>query len=152
MGHHTVRAVGKIQFLAEDGHDLGHDFNLFFRGRFAAPVYHGFIGIPVVFRPHCAPRRLGADGGGQFAGGVVPAAQGDADGAAVAHPGMGLALAEIIAGGIHGAVLVDAQVVIVIHLAVMASGPVQVDGGDAAPGQLRHLFDLCFRNFHRVFY
>lgn len=72
-----------------------------------------------------------------------PAAQGDADAAAVAFPGVAFLFGQAVAGAVNGAVGVDVQMVIVIDLSIAACRPVQIDLRDAAPGCLRHNGDLC---------
>ncbi|MDO5380964.1 MAG: hypothetical protein Q4E98_08860 [Acidaminococcaceae bacterium] len=63
-----------------------------------------------------------------------PAAEGDADAACVAPPGVAFAFGQAGAAAIDRAVGVDVQVIVVVGLSIAACRPVQIDLRNAAPG------------------
>jgi hypothetical protein len=63
-----------------------------------------------------------------------------------------LNLHQVFAGYIGLAVLVYAQMIIVIDLAIVAGGPVQVNVTDTAPDGPGHAPQFFFVNLNRIFY
>ena len=63
------------------------------------------------------------------------AAESDTDSAGIAVPRMAFKLGELRAGLVNAAVGVDVEMVVVVKLAVMSCGPVQIDLRDAVESQ-----------------
>ena len=59
--------------------------------------------------------------------GIQRTAQGDANAAAIALVGVGLAFIKAGAGVVHLAIAIDVQVVVIKELIIPACGPMQVD-------------------------
>ncbi len=121
MGSHGAKVHGKPQGQRQYGDDLRRFFNLR-GGRRLRPKIDFACGA---------------------AGGVVRAAEGDADAAGVAPPGVAFAAGEGGTGFINLSVAVDVQMVVSKSLPVMACRPVQIDAADPAFRRRSQLVELA---------
>lgn len=121
MRGYGAKVHGKPQCQREYGNSLRCFFNLQFSGRLRPKINFA----------------CGA------AGCVVRAAEGDADAAGVAPPGMAFAAGEGGTGFINLSVAVDVQMVVGKSLSVMACRPVQIDAADPAFRRRSQLVELA---------
>jgi hypothetical protein len=80
------------------------------------------------------------------------AAQGNANSAHIALPGVILKIRKIFTVHIDLAVLIDAQVVVVVDLAIVTGSPMQINVTDTAPHGPGHAPQCIFVNYNRVLY